>query len=125
MEVKAVALQHHYSVTQDRDEAIDTLSRLVDFVKPDQVRDYLANHPDLISPMYDAIEKAKEIFGKTPIRLEIFFDPEEKTKELLLSPYVNMSFEEARKRAHRFYDEWLDKQDVSIQESLGFLVRYV
>lgn len=92
-------------------QAIDSLAGVYRFREPDEVRAYLAKHPDLLALLVEAAAKIPEFLPPDgPIVLEVVWDPEDEEgegDELFAVVPTRMGWEEVRPRHHRLTREWL------------------
>jgi len=89
---------------------IDVLDHLFEFREPDEVRAYLAKHPDLLDLLHEAATRIPEFLPPDrPIVLEMLWDPEDDDDEGELFAVVRTRSdgEATRLGYDRLLREWL------------------
>jgi hypothetical protein len=80
------------------------------------VRAFLAAHPTVVDLLFEIREEARRHFGDTPMKLEIFRDPESVDAEPVLFAVIQTHFDapEALEHLRRFdYEWWLARRKES------------
>ena len=74
----------------------------------DTVREFLAAHLSLVDLLFEVREEIRRYFGESPMKLEIFRDPESEEAELELFVIIqtHLDAHDALERLHQFDREW-------------------
>ena len=92
-------------------EAIDALEGLYEFRKPDKVRAFLANNPDLFDLLVEAASRIPEFLPPDgPIVLHVVWDPEDEgdvDDELFALVPTRLRWQDVRPLVDRMDREWL------------------
>ena len=87
---------------------IQVLSELYVLRDYTEVAQFVRQHPQLISPLLEAVERIDQLFGaSTMTKLDIVRDPESHNQgELYAFIQTNLAVDEALKRLRRFDEGW-------------------
>ena len=96
------------SVSTVRQTYMQSLSKIYDFRRENEVKSFLDNNSYLHSLLVDAHEAIQNHFGlNAHVALEVFHDPEaDDESELFVLIQTKLPVDEARRRRAQFDEEW-------------------
>ena len=100
----------HAQPTDPSPATINDLEAIYQFREPDDVRAFLAHHPDLLDLLVEGASKIPEFLpSDEPIALEVLRDPEDEADdgELFAIVLTRQEPEDVRPRLNRLDREWL------------------
>ena len=95
------------TVSQVPEEVVNRLADLYSFRGHIEVARFLRQHPSLVSPLLEAPKVASRYFGRVPLALEVFRDPEAHGhRQLFALIETGLDGDAALEALERFDEEW-------------------